>query len=83
MNLRSVVKYNQAFNQYQGKSLDLEKLKSLFPANASFRCARHDKKQYLFEVFFLIDRQGRPYTEDQKLQIGEACQSEEIHIPLA
>jgi ribonuclease I len=82
VNLRSVVKYNQAFNQYQGKSLGLDNLKSLFPANTSFRCANHKGKQYLFEVFFLIDRQGQPYTEDRNLQIGEKCQSKEIHIPM-
>ncbi|MHC8342769.1 ribonuclease T2 family protein [Pseudomonas sp. RT6P73] len=83
VNLRSAVNYSPDFNQFQGKSLDLDKLKTLFPSNTSFRCASHGGKQYLFEVFFLIDRQGQPYTEDQKLQIGEKCQSRDIHIPVA
>jgi ribonuclease T2 len=83
VNLRSVVKYKQAFNKYQGKSLDMDTLKKLFPPNASFRCASQGGIQYLYEVFFLIDRQGRPYTEDQKLQIGEKCQARDIHIPVA
>ncbi|MFJ7282186.1 hypothetical protein [Pseudomonas sp. NPDC099000] len=81
--LRSAVNYNSDFNQFQGKSLDMDTLKKLFPPNASFRCASQGGKQYLYEVFFLIDRQGQPYTEDQKLQIGEKCQAREIHIPVA
>jgi ribonuclease I len=80
---RKAVNYSPNFNQFQGKSLKLDKLKALFPSNTSFRCASHGGKQYLFEVFFLIDRQGQPYTEDQKLQIGEKCQSRKIHIPVA
>ncbi|MET0776898.1 MAG: hypothetical protein ABWZ65_15655 [Pseudomonas mandelii] len=81
--LRKAVNYSPAFNQLQGKSVDLAPLKALFPNNTSFRCASHGGKQYLFEVFFLIDREGQPYTEEQKLQIGEKCQSREIHIPTA
>ncbi|TBN46883.1 ribonuclease [Pseudomonas sp. BGI-2] len=83
VNLRSAVKYNPDFTQFQGKSLDLDSLKALFPPNTSFRCVSQGGKQYLFEVFYLIDRQGQPYTEDQKLQIGEKCQSRDIHIPVA
>ncbi|MHC8340516.1 ribonuclease T2 family protein [Pseudomonas sp. HLT2-19-2] len=81
--LRSAVNYSTEFNEYQGKSLDLEKLKALFPSNTSFRCASQGGKQYLFEVFFLINRQGQPYTQDKKLQIGEKCQLQETHIPAA
>lgn len=81
--MRSAVEYKSDFNQFQGKSLDLDKLKSLFPENASFRCATHNGKQYLYEVFFLIDRQGQPYTEDKTLQIGGRCLEREIHIPVA
>ncbi|AWM90819.1 ribonuclease [Pseudomonas sp. 31-12] len=81
--LRKAVNYSPDFNQFQGESLDLNQLKALFPSNTSFRCASQGGKQHLFEVFFLIDRQGQPYTEDQKLQIGEKCQSREIHIPKA
>lgn len=83
VNFRSAVDYRSEFNQSLGKSLHLDELKALFPSNTSFRCASHGGKQYLFEVFFLIDRQGQPYTKDQKLQIGEKCQSQEIHIPAA
>lgn len=83
VNLRHVVEFEAKFNQYQGKSLSLEKLKALFPLNTSFRCTRQNGKQYLFEVFFLIDRQGQPYTHDKNLQIGGRCQPQETFIPSA
>ncbi|MEO6677732.1 MAG: hypothetical protein ABIO21_10175 [Pseudomonas sp.] len=79
--LRAAVNYNPDFNQYLGKSLDMGKLKAMFPSNTSFRCASQGGKQYLFEVFFLIDRQGEPYKQDPILQIGDKCESQETFIP--
>jgi len=79
--LRNVVQYDAQFNELIGKSVGLEDLKALFPANTSFRCVNFQGKQLLFEVFYLIDRQGLPYTGDQGLQIGEKCLSRETFIP--
>jgi ribonuclease I len=81
--MRKAVKYNDAFNKAIGTTLPLIKLKSWFPPNAHFRCAIKDGHQYLFEVFYLIDNQGQPYTEESLLQIGSSCDQTAITIPRA
>lgn len=82
VNLRKVVTFNQdAFNRVVGSSVVFSDLKRLFPENTSFRCFVRDNKQYLHEVFYLIDTQGKPYTTDKRLQIGIACNEQPTYVP--
>lgn len=82
VNLRKVVAFNQsAFNTLVGQSPVFSELRRLFPSNTSFRCFIKDGKQYLHEVFYLIDRQGAPYTADTTLQIGTACLEQPTYVP--
>lgn len=63
----------------------LADIHQLFPANTSYRCVTYNNQQYLFEVFYLLnkDRTGAPYT-DKGLQIGNACDpARKIIIPSA
>ena len=70
-----------AFNLLVGQSPVFSELRRLFPPNTSFRCFIKDGKQYLHEVFYLIDRQGAPYTADTTLQIGTACLEQPTYVP--
>lgn len=82
VNLRSAVQYDKpGFDQLIGQSPAFSTLKQLFPENTSFRCFVKDNKQYLHEVFYLIDRQGKPYTADKRLQIGIACNEQPTYVP--
>ncbi|WP_411384097.1 ribonuclease T2 family protein [Pseudomonas sp. L7] len=83
VNLRTVVKYDPSkFNQMIGKDTPFAEIKSAFPENTSFRCYQEQGKQYLHEVFYLIDRQGNPYNGEKNLQIGVACNDKApTHIP--
>ncbi|NDL64373.1 ribonuclease T2 family protein [Acerihabitans arboris] len=80
-NLRTVVKYNKEFREHIGKTVFLKDLKYWFPANTSFRCAFKNEKQYLFEVFYLINKDGSPFYQEKSLQIGERCIESPITIP--
>lgn len=81
--LRKAVVYDyEAFDNMIGKAPEFSKIRQVFPANTAFRCYRHsDGKQYLHEVFFLIDSEGSPYLQEQNLQIGVQCLEQKTSIP--
>ncbi|MDD2045985.1 ribonuclease T2 family protein [Pseudomonas putida] len=80
--LWKVVAFNgPMFNQWIGKSVLFSKFKVAFPDNTSFRCFVQNDKQYLHEVFYLIDSDGKPYLKDRNLQIGTSCKERETFIP--
>lgn len=79
--LRDVVVYDNKFIQSVQKTVPFNEMKNWFPKNTRFRCEEKHGKQYLFEVFYLLNRQGQPYYDDQELQIGKECTATEIVIP--
>ncbi|UFH50971.1 ribonuclease T2 family protein [Pseudomonas sp. KNUC1026] len=55
--------------------------RKVFPDNTAFRCYRDASgKQYLHEVFYLIDEHGKPYLEEHNLHIGVQCLDQETAI---
>lgn len=81
INLRHVVKFDNKFLDHLGKETSFNSIKSWFPVNTAFRCKSSGAKQYLFEVFFLLDRNGLPYYGAPDLHIGEKCLESNIVIP--
>ncbi|WP_449432135.1 ribonuclease T2 family protein [Pseudomonas putida] len=76
-----VQKDPEAFARMIGRATEFSRIREVFPANTAFRCYRDkDGRQYLHEVFYLIDRQGEPYLKEKNLQIGVQCQPEETWI---
>ncbi|WP_460043551.1 ribonuclease T2 family protein [Pseudomonas sp. S2_H01] len=88
INLRTFATFDEhAFGALIGVEggTTLSDIQTLFPPNTSYRCATYKNEQYLFEVFYLLnkDRTGAPYI-DQGLQIGTACDpARKIVIPTA
>jgi len=81
--LRKAVVYDQtAFARMIGNATEFSEVRKVFPANTAFRCYRNsDGEQYLHEVFFLIDREGRPYLQEKDLQIGVQCLEQKTLVP--
>lgn len=78
----SVVQYNQAmFKEWIGKRTPFATIRQAFPSNTSFRCFVQNNEQYLHEVFYLIDADGKPFNTQMPLQIGIACQDRDTLIP--
>ncbi|HCF3047438.1 hypothetical protein U6010_11155 [Pseudomonas aeruginosa] len=80
-NLRNVVHYKDTLTKHIGKTASLKAIQSWFPSNTSFRCASINGKQYLFEVFYLINKDGSPFHQEKSLQIGERCTQSQLTIP--
>lgn len=71
-----------AFQKMIGKETLFSLIREVFPDNTSFRChPTKDGKQYLHEVFYLLDREGSPYLQEQSLQIGRPCEEKMTLIP--
>lgn len=81
--LRKAVVYDQAaFARMIGNATEFSEVRKVFPANTAFRCYRNgDGEQYLHEVFFLIDSEGRPDLQEQNLEIGVQCLEQKTLIP--
>ncbi|MGG7599727.1 ribonuclease T2 family protein [Pseudomonas sp. WC1] len=72
----------KAFDEMVGHAKDFSAVRKVFPANTAFRCYRDaNGKQYLHEVFYLVDSQGQPYEQEENLQIGVQCAEQETWIP--
>lgn len=73
----------EAFDRMVGRETDFSEIRKVFPANTAFRCYKdaEDGKQYLHEVFYLIDSQGQPYEQEESLQIGVQCAEQKTWIP--
>ncbi|UFH50979.1 ribonuclease T2 family protein [Pseudomonas sp. KNUC1026] len=77
-----VIENPRAFDAMIGQSTDFAKVREVFPANTAFRCFKDtDGKQYLHEVFYMIDPAGSPYEGEQNLQIGVQCADVKTWIP--
>ncbi len=79
-----VVQYNKnKFLLAIGKGVYFGDIKSWFPSNVRFRCAINNNKQYLYEILYLIDRDGNAFNDKSKklLQIGSPCEYKETVIP--
>ncbi len=62
--------------------LSLEQLKAFFPPGLSYRCAStEDKKQYLLEVLYPLNKEGQDLRTAPPLQIGDACINGPILVP--
>jgi len=72
-----------AFDRMVGNATDFSEIRKVFPANTAFRCYKDtaDGKQYLHEVFYLIDGEGQPYEQEENLQIGVQCAEQKTWIP--
>ncbi|MFJ4109859.1 hypothetical protein [Pseudomonas sp. NPDC089758] len=83
VDLRKVVRFdNEAFNAMVGNATAFSKIRDAFPENTAFRCYQDPQgKQYLHEVFYLVDDNGTPYTEEKNLQIGVQCKAKQTWIP--
>lgn len=80
-----VVRYNkEEFSRAEGQSKPFAEIKSWFPANVRFRCDVKDNVQYLYEVFYLVDREGNAFTDNsaKPLQIGKPCELKQTMIPV-
>ncbi|PYB73570.1 MULTISPECIES: ribonuclease T2 family protein [Pseudomonas] len=74
VSLRKVVSYDkEKLSKLIGTEASFTVIKDAFPKNTAFRCYQSEGKQYLHEVFYLIDRTGNPYILESPLQIGIAC----------
>lgn len=77
-----VIKDQNAFDRMIGHTTEFSEIRRVFPGNTAFRCFKDsDNKQYLHEVFYLINKQGEPYEEEHNLKIGVQCAEEETWIP--
>lgn len=77
-----VLKDPKAFESMIGQATPFSKIRDVFPANTAFRCYRDPAgKQYLHEVFYLIDQQGNPYLRTKSLQIGVQCTEQDTWVP--
>lgn len=77
-----VIKDPGAFDAMIGQATEFSRIREAFPANTAFRCYKDQAgKQYLHEVFYLIDRQGNPYLDEKNLRIGVQCEDQATWIP--
>lgn len=71
----------KTFKPWIGGSVLFSTLKTAFPSNTSFRCFIAEGKQYLHEVFYLLNPDGSAYEDDKHLQIGTRCEEQQTYIP--
>ncbi|EAN2945085.1 ribonuclease [Salmonella enterica] len=83
INLKKTIADNKKILENIGEEVLFSEIKTWFPQNTSFRCISKDKKQYLFEVYYLLTSDGKPYYDEKELQIGEKCKNVNTVIPRA